>query len=308
MAAAAKSLKKAQDMVAKGEKTLNRFSMFGSGSKFEDAAECFDDAGKMFTMAKEFESAGGAYMRAAELHEKTKSEFEAGTSYTRAAEAFQKTDDTPRCVECYKMSVAAYAGLGKCAMAANNSKKVAEIVEGTDDDEAISAYKEAIDYYEAEGRPQAASGCREKVAFLTAAKGDYADAQVAFEDLGKAALQSNLGKFNAKKWFTNAVLCALAKTDTVAAANKLQEYKALDYSFDGTREALLCSSLIAACDDNDDEAIATACAEYDKIKKLDPWMTKILLHIKNSVSPVDDAADDDLPPDEDDAEDLPDLT
>ncbi len=40
--------KKAVDLMAKGEKCLTKFSFFGGGSqKYEDAAECFQDAGKM---------------------------------------------------------------------------------------------------------------------------------------------------------------------------------------------------------------------------------------------------------------------
>ena len=45
-----KNLTKAREHLAKGEKTLVKFSFFGNGSKFEDAAECFDDAGKMFVV------------------------------------------------------------------------------------------------------------------------------------------------------------------------------------------------------------------------------------------------------------------
>ena len=47
--------KKAVDLMAKGEKCLTKFSFFGGGSqKYEDAAECFNDAGKQFVMGKAY--------------------------------------------------------------------------------------------------------------------------------------------------------------------------------------------------------------------------------------------------------------
>ncbi|KAJ8608387.1 hypothetical protein CTAYLR_008147 [Chrysophaeum taylorii] len=307
------SLKKAQELEAKGEKALTKFSFFASGSKFEEAAELMNDAGKMYVMAKSYRDGGRTYERAAELHLKTKAEFDAGSSYTKAAEAWHKAEDMEKCAEAYEQAVAVYAGIGKCSMAANNAKKLGDILEGQGDlRRAIEAFQQAIDLYETEGRPQSASQCRERAAFLSADVGDLKEAQQAFEEMGRASLQSNLGKFNAKKWFTNAVLCALARTDTVAASNKLVEFKAIDYTLEGTREAQLCEALVAACESNDDAAVATAAADYDKIKRLDPWMTKLLLTIKSSVSPLDDdeatAAAPDGPPDADDAEDLPDLT
>lgn len=320
MASGGQPLKKAQELEAKGEKALNKFSFFAGGSKFVDAAECFDDAGKMFVIARAYSEGGRVYGRAAELHVKTKSEFDAASSYAKAGEAYQKAGDLDKCYEAYESSMSTFAGLGKCSMAANTAKKLAELLEAQSDAKAIETYRQAIDWYEAEGRPQAASGCREKVAFLAADAGDYAEAQTVFEELGKASLQTNLGKFSAKKWFTNAILCSLARTDTVAAANKFNEYRALDYSFEGSREAMLCDSLIQACDANDQEGVANASAEYDNIKRLDPWMTKILLAIKNSLAvPIENEhlpADDedaqwtvsDAPPDEEEAEDLPDLT
>ena len=55
--------KKAVDLMAKGEKCLTKFSFFGGGSqKYEDAAECFQDAGKMFVLAKSFDEAGRAWV------------------------------------------------------------------------------------------------------------------------------------------------------------------------------------------------------------------------------------------------------
>ena len=317
---AANSVKKAQELMAKGEKCLTKFSFFGSGTgKFEDAAECFNDAGKMFVMGKAYDEGATAYKRAADCHLKAKGEFDAAASFGKAGEAYQKSEDVSACAGCYRESAAIYGGMGKCSMAANMSKKLAEVLEqGGQPDEvpaAIEAYQQAIDYYDGENQPMRANGCREKVAFLSATLGAYDDALGAFDALGRSCLASNLGKFNAKKWFTNAILCALAREDVVKAKNCLAEYANLDYTFVGTREHMLCEALCAACDENSDEAVATAAADYDKIKRLDPWTTKMLLAIKDTCSGMEppampDVAPEDIPdtPDEADADELPDLT
>ena len=220
--------KKAVDLMAKGEKCLTKFSFFGGGSqKYEDAAECFQDAGKMFVLAKSFDEAGKAYLRAAEMFEKTKSDFDTGSVLTRAGEAFQKAQDTRQCSEAYRRAADVFAGAGKGNMAANASKKLAELIEQDDDEdrlpEAVEAYQQATDFYDAENQPRRADGCREKVATISARLGAYDDAITQFDALGRSALQSNLGKFNAKKWFTYSVLCCLAREDLVKEQKLLGE-------------------------------------------------------------------------------------
>mmetsp|Transcript_27661 Transcript_27661/g.85490 ORF Transcript_27661/g.85490 Transcript_27661/m.85490 type:complete len:496 (-) Transcript_27661:30-1517(-) len=299
--AARMSASKAKDLMVKGEKCLTRFSFFGGGSaKYEDAAECFADAGKQFMMAKAFEDSAKAYERAAEMHEKCKSEFDAGTSRTRAAEAYQKAGQPKECAAAYQAAVDVFVSAGKGNMAANAAKKLGETMEAEGKDatlpEAIDAYKQAVNFFESEGQPRRADGCREKVAMLSAKLEAYDDAMKAFDEMGRSCLESNLGKFNAKKWFTYSVLCCLAREDVVKAKNLVAEYASLDYTFVGTREHQLCESLCAACEADDDAGVADAAAEYDKIKRLDPWTTKVLLAIKATISPPLDPAPEPTPP------------
>lgn len=291
-AAMAAAQQKAKDLMAKGEKCLTKFSFFGGGTaKFEDAAECFQDAGKMFIMAKAFDEAGNAYLRAAEMHEKTQSDFDTGSTLTRAGEAFQKANDLTQCAAAYRRAADVFAGAGKGNMAANASKKLAELIEADDDEdrlpEAVEAYQQAVDFYDAENQPRRADGCREKVAVISARLGAYDDAIAQFDALGRSSLQSNLGKFNAKKWFTYSILCCLAREDLVKAQKLLGEYASLDYTLVGTREHDLLEALCQAVESNDEEAIATAAAEYDRVKRLDPWTTKLLLAVKGSCATVD---------------------
>ena len=89
------------------------------------------------------------------------------------------------------------------------------------------------------------------------------------------------------------------------------EYASLDYTLVGTREHDLLEALCAACESQDEEAVATAAAEYDRVKRLDPWTTKLLLAVKDTCAaaelpePVVEAA---AGLKLEDADELPDLT
>ena len=89
------------------------------------------------------------------------------------------------------------------------------------------------------------------------------------------------------------------------------EYASLDYTLVGTREHDLLEALCAACESQDEEAVATAAAEYDRVKRLDPWTTKLLLAVKDTCvaaelpEPVVEAA---AGLKLEDADELPDLT
>ncbi|KAH8044893.1 hypothetical protein JL720_16918 [Aureococcus anophagefferens] len=246
---AATSVKKAQELMAKGEKALTKFSFFGGGTaKFEDAAECFNDAGKQFVMGKAYGEGASAYRRAADCHLKAKSEFDAASSHGKAGEAFQKLEASraaapasarPRRSTGHGQVLHGGEHVEEARGGARERRRPAELPN------AIEASRRAIDYYDGENQPMRANGCREKVAFLSATLGAYDDAR-GFDS------------------------SAVVPRDVVKAKNALAEYANLDYSFVGTREHMLCEQLTAAREASSEEGVATAAAEYDKIKRLDP--------------------------------------
>lgn len=77
---------------------------------------------------------------------------------------------------------------------------------------------------------------------------DLSRAAKIFEDIGTQSLQSNLGKFSAKGYFFQALLCLLAQGDNVAIRIKVDEYKNSDYSFGSSRECELVEKLLVAID------------------------------------------------------------
>ena len=135
-------------------------------------------------------------------------------------------------IKSYRDAIGIFVKGGKGAMAANASKKVAELYEASGNhSDAAENYSAAADLYEGEGRAQAANACKEKMAFLNADLGAFDVAAETFENLGRESLTSKLGKFSAKKFFTNGSLCLLARGDVVSARQKMQEFASLDYTF-----------------------------------------------------------------------------
>lgn len=63
-----------------------------SGSKVEDAVECYQRAANMFKMAKKWGQAGNAFCEAAQLHAKAGSRHDAATNYVDGANCYKKSD------------------------------------------------------------------------------------------------------------------------------------------------------------------------------------------------------------------------
>ena len=55
-------------------------------------------------------------------------------------------------------------------------------------------------------------------------------------------------------------------------------------AFEDSREFKLVTKLIEAHDNNSPDGFAEAIAEYDKITRIDEWLTTILLRIKKTIS------------------------
>ena len=140
--------------------------------------------------------------------------------------------------------------------------------------------------------------CLAKVAELCSAAKDPPDflrAAEIYESLGKNCLDSNLLKYNAKGHFLHCVLCQLANQDSVGASQAMNRFSSLDYTLRESREGKFADELIECVENGDSEGFATACFEFDRISKLDPWKTTILLSIRKAVEGggVDGEEDDD---------------
>jgi len=207
-------------------------------------------------------------------------------------------------VAAYQSAVSFLTDAGRLTQAAKMSKEVAELYENEElEDPEKSAVVSAIDHYQQaaelfalEEAKSSASQCWIKVAELCSAALEPPDlirAAGLYEDQGRNCLDSNLLKYNAKTYFLQAVLCHLANNDSVAARQSLEKYEGLDYTFGDSREGKFANQLIECVESMDPEALGTACFEYDRISKLDPWKTSMLVRVKRSIDDEGGDEDDD---------------
>ncbi len=207
-------------------------------------------------------------------------------------------------ITAYQQAVSLYTDNARITQAAKLMKEIAEIYEEeeiTDGEKshivmAIESYEQASELFGMEDSKSAASQCLGKIAELCSAAldpPDFGRASKIYDDLGRRCLSSNLLKFNAKGYFLQAIMCHLAHGDDVGAEQAEAKYESLDYTFADSREGKFASALIEAVKAYDVEEFSTACYEYDRISKLNPWQTSILVKVKRSIDEGGAGSDDD---------------
>jgi len=278
------SEEKADAIIEKMEKKLNSFSLFGStSSKLEEAEEEFAKAANLYKVAKKWNKAGDAFRKVASASMKLGNKYQAATAYTDAANAYRKVS-VEDAVKSFRDASDIFTDIGKFSSAAKAQKEIGEILEAEGDkDGAIKAFDTAGDYFSGDNSISLANGCHLRSAALYALIENYTKAIEIFEQVGMTAVESALGKFNAKDYFFKAGLCHLCTGDLVAAERSIQKYCDWDTSFNSQREYKLLIAILEAHKTYQVDDFTSAVADYDQIVKLDPWKTSILLRIKNSL-------------------------
>lgn len=215
-----------------------------------------------------------------------------------------KKSDPSDAIRAYGEAVSLYVDNARIMQAAKLQREIAELYETEEIDAdgkshivlALEAYEQAAEFFGMEESKSSESACLSKIAELCSAAldpPDFVRASKLYDDLGRRCLESNLLKFNAKGYFLQAVLCHLASGDSVGASQAMAKYDSLDYTFGESREGKFANSLIESVEGYDVEGFSTACFEFDRISKLNPWQTSILVAVKRSIDDGGDAEDDD---------------
>jgi alpha-soluble NSF attachment protein len=286
-----------ENFIHEAEATLKKKTWFQSGSdqKNEDAAELYQKAANAFKVGGAFNEAGDAYIKAANIYlEKLKNVMEGSTCMTQAGHAYKKVD-SEAAINAYRSAISHLCNASRLTQAAKLSKEVAELYENQENDQAesvnlaIESYQQAAELFDMEQQNSQSSQCLLKVAELCSAALDPADltrAAEIYNSQGKSCLESNLLKYHAKGHFLHCIMCHLANEDSVGAEQAMSRFSSLDFTFGESREGKFAGSLIECVENFDSAGFATACFEFDRITKLDPWKTSILVKIKNSIDGV----------------------
>jgi alpha-soluble NSF attachment protein len=299
---------KGDAFMSEAKDTLAKRTWFASGTeqKNEDAAELFQKAANAYKVGGFFNEAGAAYKQSADIFLKQlKNTMEGSKSLTDSGHCYKKIDPT-KAIEAFRDSISILCDTGRLTQAARLSKEVGDLFENDETDEsgdsvklAIESYQQAAELYEMEQQKSQANQCFVKVAELSSAAlspPDFLQAAELYQKLGTDCLDSNLLKYNAKGYFLQSILCHLANQDSIGASQAMSRFSSLDFTLRESREGKFAESLIECIEGMDSEGFATTCFEYDRISKLDPWKTTILLSVRKSIEGEvgDDGEEDDL--------------
>ncbi|KAL0227735.1 hypothetical protein RCL1_003878 [Eukaryota sp. TZLM3-RCL] len=271
------------ELYLRAEARLTKWFSFGT-TKFEEASEIFVRAANAYKLRKEWKKAGDSFSRASECMKKCEGqEFEVGNHLASAATCYKKVDPSIA-VTFYKSASDTFASAGRFQTAAKHLKDAAESMKSDGEKQsAVELFLEASNLFESEEQSSSSHACQISAADLSAELGNYVDAAKIYESIGLSVLDDRLRKFSAREHFLKCILCFLASTDNVAAKDALSKFNKSDSSFEQTREADLCKSLVEAVEEGDVEQLATAIYEYDSISKLDDWKTAVCLKIRENI-------------------------
>ncbi|KAI2798513.1 hypothetical protein RDWZM_009765 [Blomia tropicalis] len=263
-------------------------SIFGGGSKVDEAIDLYVRAANSFKIAKKWNEAGNAFCEAAQLHLKQANKHDAGTLYVDASNCFKKVDPN-LAVRCLERTIELYQDMGRFTTAAKHHISIAEIYESdlVDFEKTVLHYQTAADYYSGEESKASANRCLLKVAQYSALNGNFAKSAEIYEKVAHSCIESPLLKYSAKEHFFRAALCHLC-IDFIDCSNALKNYEEAFPRFTDSRECKLITTLISKIEERDLDGFTAAVQDYDSISPLDSWFSNLLLRIKQSIDGDDD--------------------
>lgn len=198
-------------------------------------------------------------------------------------------------MDCLKKTAEIYTDMGRFNMAAKTHTTIAEIYEtdAPNKPECIKHYQQAADFYKGEEAKSSATKCLLKVAGISAELEEYRKAIEVYEEVAIWEADHPTLKYAAKNHFFLALLCHLC-VDTVSAPGArgsprhlqldtqqaMRRYEDASPSFADSREYGFVKELINCLEEQNVDAFTEAVRNFDKISRLDPSQTTLLVKAK----------------------------
>ena len=258
----------------------------------DGAYDLYIKAAGVFKADKDLRGAGKAFMCAGDMAIRQKNYGDACSAYADCAKCLKKVD-MPGAKAAMEIAIKLNIEANRLATAARLLKDWGEALEADSAfDEALAAYKKAMDYFNAEDQAQAATACLTKMASIYVSQDNFHEASKAYEKLGMKAVDGPL-KFQAKDSFFRAFICRLALISPdnrmegcAEARDCLDTYLGLDTHFRNTREAEACELLLVAVDESDEQRFDEAIGNLNELRMLDDSKSHILLKVKQNLTDI----------------------
>ncbi|RFU80970.1 vesicular-fusion sec17 [Trichoderma arundinaceum] len=283
-------IQQAEKLVSKGSGGWSLFG--GSDEKFWDAARLFKEAAQAYERQGENIQAGKTHERAAEVREKNLKELtDAADSYVEASDAYRK-DDPGAAIRCRER---AFALIQQSTSESKQTRmsRIKEILgqiyehDLKDLKRAREAYKEA-----AERLPKArelnANKLWTQYADLAALDEDYYVAIETYDRIINSMLGNGTMKWSLSTYCFKAGICNLATGDLVGTRRAVESYRQKDAEFSSQYKYKLIEDLCNAIEAHSQDQFTEILFQFDRTSRLEPWMTAILIKVKNSIEAPDD--------------------
>jgi len=282
--------KEAHDLLVeadKNAKSANGFfsSIFGREGKLEDACGKYVRAGNLFKMSKKWPNAGGAFLKSADINIDLGNKHEAATNLIDGANCYKKCDPESA-ISAFNRAIDIYTDMGRFTTAAKHHINIAELyeTETINIEKAIHHHERAAEYYDGEDSRSSANKCYLKVALHSAQLEQYTKAIELFDKVAMNSIESPLLKYSAKEHMFKAILCHFCLGGNINARQAMDKYQDISPAFEDSREFKLINKLLEAYEQNSADGFAEAITDYDRITRIDEWLTTILLRIKKSIA------------------------
>ena len=274
-----------EEYMKKAEGKINKFF-------FNDADGAFDlftKAAGTFKAEKMWLRAGDAFSRAGDMGMKLENQGDAVQSYTNSAQMYKRCD-MKKAHAAVDVTVTLNIERNALGAAARILKDWGEALEGDGRaEDALTPYKRAVQYFNAEDQPQAANAILLKMAKIYGELDKWELAVTMYEQLGKNYAEGAL-KHQAKEQFFRAFLCRCAlvtpdnRTEKASEAREsLDNYVVLDVYLRNTRELEFAEQIAESVEEGDEDSFDDVIAGMADLKMIDDWKSHVLLAIKKNL-------------------------
>merc|ERR1719186_367050 len=239
-------------------------------------------------MAKNWTEAGNTFSRIGNHHSRWRNKFEAATNFVSAANCYRKNDGK-EAISSLQKAIDIFLDMGRFVIVAKHHQTMAEIYElqVADLDKAMKHYELAAEFFKGEDSNSSAKKCMVKIAEFSTQLEKYKTAINIYEQVGTEALESPLLKYGAKDYFFRVSICQLG-IDVINAKKAIEKYIDQYPAFGDSREARLIQALCTAIEEQDEECYAATVRQFNAVSRLDPWLNKILLKVKEQITDEND--------------------
>jgi len=240
---------------------------------------------------KDYNRAGLCYSKSAQCNMSAGNEIEAKSNWREAGKCYRHMD-FHKAIDCYKNAIQLNLDADRFGQAARLEEEIGDMLaEDEHLDEAIEAYEQSADYYEAENDTGNKNKRLLKVAHMAGRAQKWTKAIKIFEATARSSADNNLLRWKVKEYIFKAMLlnmCLLAEDD-LKKRRKVrwpdsgleinQRYCDISDIYASARENKLIVQLLN-CMPSEIQEFKDHVAGYDRICKLEAWCFELVYFLQ----------------------------